>query len=127
MLVYIWHAINNNYDHFGTKDITYTYEKVAEIRIMRLREDILSAEKAYRMTQNIEGSWSQGEMLENGKINYDYDPNITRIVPLHEVNGEKLGLRSTSVNDIIEFEDGTKFIVKYVGFKRIDKINKIEE
>jgi len=75
-------------------------------------------EYAYRRTQNIEGSWSKGPVIEwegQEHDNGDYSEDITVMQPLHVSEGKTYGLRSTSVGDHILF--GTvKYKVDSFGF-----------
>jgi len=78
-------------------------------------------EYAYRRTQNIEGSWSKGPVIEwDGEThdNGDYSADITVVAPLETVDGKTYGLRSTSVGDHILF--GTvKYKVDSFGFSEL--------
>ena len=78
-------------------------------------------EYAYRLTQNIEGSWSKGPVIEwDGEThdNGDYSADITVVAPLETVDGKTYGLRSTSVGDHILF--GTvKYRVDSFGFSEL--------
>ena len=79
-------------------------------------------EYAYRRTQNIEGSWSKGPVIEwDGEEhdNGDYSEDITVMAPLHkDESGKEWGHRSTSVGDQILF--GTvKYKVDSFGFSEL--------
>ena len=78
-------------------------------------------EYAYRVTQNIEGSWSKGPVIEwegEEHDNPDFNPDITVMQPLHVREGKEYGLRSTSVGDHILF--GTvKYKVDSFGFSEL--------
>jgi hypothetical protein len=79
-------------------------------------------EYAYRLTQNIEGSWSKGPVMEwegQEHDNGDYSQDITVMQPLHvDADGKEWGHRSTSMGDQILF--GTvKYVVGAVGFEEI--------
>ena len=78
-------------------------------------------EYAYRRTQNIEGSWSKGPVIEwegAEHDNGDYSEDITVMQPLHVSEGKTYGLRSTSVGDHILF--GTvKYKVDSFGFSEL--------
>jgi len=78
-------------------------------------------EYAYRRTQNIEGSWSKGPVIEwegAEHDNGDYSKDITVMAPLETVDGKTYGLRSTSVGDHIVF--GTvKYVVDSFGFSEL--------
>ena len=82
-------------------------------------------EYAYRWTNNIQGSWSRDKILTDDKgetyhNNGDYNLNVKVLTPLHvsKNTGQEMGLRSTSMGDIMEF-DGKKYKVDAVGFKEI--------
>jgi hypothetical protein len=63
-------------------------------------EDAL--EYVYRVTQNIQGSWSKGEFFENGERNPDFNEAIDVIEPLvKDFWGDVLGHRSMMVGDWI--------------------------
>ena len=68
-------------------------------------------EYAYRWTNNVMGSWSRDDLEDNG----DYNPNVTRVAPLHE---DGMGLRSTSVGDMMHV-DGRSFEVARMGFQEL--------
>ena len=78
-------------------------------------------EYAYFRTQNIEGSWSKGPVIEwdgNEHDNGDYSEDITVMAPLETHDGKQYGLRSTSVGDHIVF--GTvKYKVDSFGFSEL--------
>ena len=68
-------------------------------------------EYAYRWTNNVMGSWSRDDLEDNG----DYNPNVTRVAPLHE---DGMGLRSTSMGDMMHV-DGRSFEVAMMGFQEL--------
>ena len=73
-------------------------------------------EEAFRLTQNIDGSWSRGPLFETGEENYDYDPRIEVVASLSvDANGKTWGLRSTMMFDEMELNDKT-YVVKAAGF-----------
>ena len=78
-------------------------------------------EYAYFRTQNLNGSWSKGPVIEwDGEThdNGDYSQDITVMAPLETVDGKEYGLRSTSVGDHILF--GTvKYKVDSFGFSEL--------
>ena len=78
-------------------------------------------EYAYFRTQNLNGSWSKGPVIEwDGQThdNGDYSQDITVMAPLETVDGKEYGLRSTSVGDHILF--GTvKYKVDSFGFSEL--------
>lgn len=86
------------------------------------RDGIMALEYAFRVTQNIQGSWSRGSSLvyEGKEItNGDYNEDITVMAELPVgSNGEVMGLRSTSVNDQILLGN-KKYRVAYAGFEEI--------
>jgi len=86
------------------------------------RTGVDALEYAYRRTQNIEGSWSKGPVIEwEGEThdNGDYSQDITVMAPLTITpEGKEYGLRSTSVGDHILF--GTvKYKVDSFGFSEV--------
>ena len=70
----------------------------------------MSLEYAYRWTQNIMDSWSK-------KGAQDGNDWVEVVAPLHLVDGETWGLRSTSMNDEMIIE-GTTYLVGAVGFEQ---------
>ena len=73
-------------------------------------------EYAYRWTNNVMGSWSRDEkVFSNGETNGDFNPNVTRIAPLHK---DGMGLRSTSMGDEM-IVDGKTFKVAMLGFEEV--------
>jgi len=86
------------------------------------RTGVDALEYAYFRTQNIEGSWSKGPVIEwEGEThdNGDYSEDIKVMVPLTITpEGKEYGLRSTSVGDQILF--GTvKYKVDSFGFSEV--------
>ena len=80
-----------------------------------------SLEEAYRMTQNINGSWSKPRVMFEYDLlveNPDFHPEVQVMAPLHVVDGRTYGLRSTMMGDIME-KDGVKYQVDFVGFKQV--------
>lgn len=97
-MIKVFHA-----NEFG--DNTKGYTKVAEV-------DVDCIWEAFRMTQNLDGSWSRGPEFEfDGKkfVNGDYDSRIkvTTDLVISKRTGEPMGLRSTSSGDVIF--DGSKY------------------
>ena len=85
------------------------------------RTGLEALEYAYRVTQNIEGSWSKGPTIEwEGAIhdNPDFNPDITVMQPLHVKDGKTYGLRSTSMGDQMLLGN-RKYEVDVVGFKEL--------
>jgi len=72
-------------------------------------------EYAYMRTQNIQGSWSRPN-------NPDWSEDVTVLAPLpiSKRTGALMGLRSTSVGDIMVI-DGERFKVDYIGFESLDE------
>lgn len=73
---------------------------------------------AFRATQNINGSWSQGEFFDDGERNYDFDENITVMKELPVIKGKTYGLRSTMYGDQI-LVGNQKYMVDFVGFRAV--------
>lgn len=76
------------------------YEKVAEVMTD-------SPNLAYRLTQNIDTSWSM-----------EPDHRVSLKAPLHVVDGKTYGRKSSSVGDVF-VRDGQAFLVSAVGFQEI--------
>lgn len=105
-MITIYHA--NEY-----ADTTSGYTKVATV-------DVDNIDDAFRLTQNLEGSWSMPETFEDGEINKDYDSRIVLWQELEtDEDGNTWGLRSTSSGDIMF--DG----VDYYLFPRFEPVTKI--
>jgi len=85
------------------------------------REGTDALEYAYRVTQNLEGSWSKGKTFEfKGETyeNKDYNEDITVMAPLEVIDGVEYGLRSTSMNDQMLLGN-KKYRVAAFGFKEV--------
>jgi len=71
------------------------YTKVATVNVDNISD-------AFRLTQNLEGSWSMPETFEDGEINKDYDSRIVLWQELEtDDDGSAWGLRSTSSGDVL--------------------------
>lgn len=91
--------------------------------------ELWKLEQAWRWTNNIDGSWSQGELIpeiwSNGKPtgglieNTDYNPNTTVHVALPTHCGRTYGLRSSMVGDRFVIDSKT-FEVASAGFKLLE-------
>ena len=69
--------------------------RVAEVTIpAHITTESAACEYAYRWTQNIMGSWSK-KFYENPDNNDD----VKVLAPLHEIDGELYGLRSSMMGD----------------------------
>lgn len=83
--------------------------------------DTNDLEKAWCLTQNYMGSWSQGEFITDRAgfvlTNVNYSPLVHVKAALTEINGRIHGLRSTSVGDMMEC-DGEWFAVDTIGFTK---------
>ena len=95
--------------------------KVAEVNVTHTTDIESAMGYAYRYTNNVMGSWSM-------KIGDDANADVTVLAPLHEVDGQQMGLRSTSMGDHmwVDMEDGSTmqdiYEVAMVGFKKIGEI-----
>jgi hypothetical protein len=98
----------------------HDFETRSDVLVAEVLTDSLEA--AYRMTQNINGSWSKTRLVfdENGVLveNEDFHPEVWVKAPLHVVNGREYGLRSTMMSDIL-VKDGKKYRVDFFGFKEV--------
>ena len=90
---------------------------VANVKIDSQYETDTALEYAYRFTQNIEGSWSQGPIFEDGTANTDYREFIEVVSPLKSHNGEIYGHRSSMTGDEFEF-NGDVYRVESFGFEK---------
>lgn len=82
-------------------------------------------ERAYDATQNVMGSWSRGEFIDdNGKAHRNDDYNrvpgtsIEVTAPLPIYKGETYGHRSSMVGDKFVIGDYT-YEVSHIGFKLV--------
>lgn len=75
-------------------------------------------EHAFRVTQNIGGSWSRGPSFVDGTVNPDYSEDITVLAPNPVLKGVEYGHRSSMVGDIFEM-DGHRWEVVSVGFREV--------
>ena len=78
-------------------------------------------EKVFRMTNNVEGSWSKGPTYEYaGQTykNYDYFKNVEVVKPLAVKNNVEWGHRSTSCGDYVVV-NGEKWLCAMVGWEKI--------
>lgn len=100
--------------HMERNEITGNTEgftPVAEVVAEGFNDVMDALEYAFRWTNNVMGSWSRNDIEDNG----DYNPNVTRLAPLHEGG---YGLRSTSMFDRMEV-DGVEYEVAAFGFKEV--------
>jgi hypothetical protein len=77
---------------------------------------------AYRWTNNLDGSWSQGEeVVFDGCLydNTDFNPNVKVLAPLRKHLGRTYGHRSSSVGDIM-IVDGEAYKVASFGFEKME-------
>ena len=66
--------------------------------------------EAFALTQNVDGSWSQGPQLTwDGQVedNSNYSDDVEVLVELPSADGEEYGLRSTSSGDVLS--DGKNY------------------
>ncbi len=104
------------------------FEDVAKIVALvdipvEIEDDIEALEYAYRWTQNIHGSWSRSETLNEGQKNEDFNWRVKRIGDLPTHLGETLGMRSTSVRDymsvVTKMGEIRRYRVTGMGFDRV--------
>lgn len=105
--------------HAAFEDVPKT---VAFVEVGNLEIDE-ALEYAYERTNNIAGSWSRGAELEyNGETvtNPDFSNDVTVMaeLPVSKRTGEVMGLRSTSVGDMILLGT-TKYKVMPFGFDEV--------
>lgn len=112
--------------HFARRNsLTYVferYEHVADVDAPDHYDNDRALEYAFRRCQNLDGSWSMGELVSfDGCLydNPDYDPNVEVIAPLVVgADGRDIGHRSCSVGDRMIIGDRT-FEVADFGFEEI--------
>ena len=94
---------------------------VANVRVSDDYTDEQALEFAWRHTNNIDGSWSQGPEYND---RYGRDPNpdycefVEVVAPLHELDGHIYGHRSSMVGDRFSIDDRV-YEVAGLGFNRI--------
>ena len=79
-------------------------------------------EYAYRWTNNLDGSWSQGEeFVMEGRLydNPDFNSNVKVLAPLRNFMGRICGHRSSSVGDVMVV-DGESYKVASFGFEKME-------
>jgi hypothetical protein len=94
---------------------------VAKVTVYRNADLEANVDFAWRVTQNIEGSWSKGEYLENGDLNEDFSEWVETIAPL-EIgdNGKVWGHRSSSQGDVYVLDTGEAYVV---GRNKLEQVN----
>lgn len=101
-------------------------ETATEVAVIDLEQDgqsrMQDLETIFRLTNNIDGSWSMGPTLPDGSENGDWDERVCRIVPLKVYKGQRYGLRSTSVGDHIKTDCGELWICCSMGWKQVDEL-----
>lgn len=96
---------------------------VATVKLDDSLEVWEALEEAWKLTQNLMGSWSQGSVIRSltGNLveNPDFDERVTVVaeLPKHKVTGETLGLRSTSMGDFIIVK-GQLYRAAMFGFEK---------
>ena len=77
---------------------------------------------AYRWTNNLDGSWSQGEDISYDGLLYDnpdFNPNVKVLAPLPTHLGRTYGHRSSMVGDMMVV-DGVGYKVASFGFEKVE-------
>jgi hypothetical protein len=91
---------------------------VARVTVPDGADHARALEDAYRLTQNLEGSWSMGHHLPGGRPNPDWSANVERVAPLHVHDGKEYGLRSSMMDDVFVIE-GRRYLCATVGFREV--------
>ena len=97
---------------------------LVEVGNVEVLGEMQALEYAYHKTNNLMGSWSRSETLEcehgNTVVNPDFSEDVTVMadLPINQRTGEVLGLRSTSVGDIL-YLGNVKYEVGFAGFEEI--------
>jgi hypothetical protein len=78
-----------------------------------------ACELAWRIVQNINGSWSRGPQFDDGATNPDFNEHVEVVAPLPVIDGKTHGLRSAMMGDVFEI-DGERYRVAMVGFDKIE-------
>ena len=96
-------------------------KKVAEVSVNKNADLEANVNFAWRVTQNIEGSWSRDKYMPNGDLNSDYNPWINVVKPLKvDANDKEWGHRSTSEGDVFVLDSGEAYIYARRGLHQID-------
>lgn len=94
------------------------FELVATVEVDTDLSTEGALEEAYVRTQNIHGSWSQGpRFADDGALNPDHHPSVTRHAPLWEHDGKIYGLRSSMVGDLFVIDE-EEYLVANLGFEK---------
>lgn len=78
-------------------------------------------EKVFRMTNNVDGSWSKGPTYTFAGETYDnpdYFKNVEVVKPLEVKDNKEWGHRSTSCGDYVVV-NGEKWLCAMVGWEKI--------
>ena len=100
-------VMHRDFDRDGMKD--------GMIHVANVDTDNL--ELAWRLTNNIKGSWSHAEVVD-GVENPDYSPLVEVVEPLMVKNGKTYGHRSSMVGDVFVTDSGS-FKVAIFGFDKV--------
>ena len=85
---------------------------VAEVTVNRGADLEENVNFAWRVTQNIEGSWSRDKYMPSGELNDDYSPHVKTIAPLKvDADGKAWGHRSSSIGDVYVLDTGEAYVV----------------
>lgn len=116
--------------HHDFPDHPDSLTAVATVQVGAGTVPTTALEFAFRRTQNIAGSWSQGPRLPDlhGRTdasgepitwqNDDHHPAVTLLAPLHVEDGKTYGLRSSMMGDVFEVA-GRRYRVAAMGFTEI--------
>lgn len=119
MIIEVHHIVHNS--------LTYKiegFEHVANVDAPRANIEA-ALEYAYRYTNNLDGSWSMGEVIQIdrcGVDNPDFNPNVTVVKPLEG----NYGHRSTSVGDRM-IVDGITYEVASFGFEVVRDLEEMAD
>jgi hypothetical protein len=98
------------------------FDHVASVEAPEHYDVNRALEYAFRRCQNLDGSWSMGEIIEYNGVtsrNLDFDPNIAVMKPLRTwSDGRVMGHRSAMMYDRM-IVDGDIYEVCAFGFEKV--------
>jgi len=104
------------------KDFETNKQEAVAVVTFNGTDIIAGLDYAYRWTNNLDGSWSQGEEFAmDGQLydNPDFNENVKVLAPLRKFMGRTIGHRSSSVGDTM-IVDGEAYKVASFGFEKME-------
>ena len=109
---------DGSFDHVANVDATTEISGAQDIKLATN----WALQYAFRLCQNLNGSWSRGPEIEYLGImheNFDQSPDVEVVLPLEIYNGLAYGHRSSMVGDRM-IADGKIYEVDTFGFKEVE-------